>query len=72
MNTLKWLGTSLGIAGAFLVALNIPISGYGFIPFLGSSLIWGFVGSHQNDWPLLWINCAFTTLNLLGIWRWLL
>ena len=31
---LKWTGTVGGIAGAFLVAANLPISGWGYLPFL--------------------------------------
>ncbi len=40
MMFLKWLGTATGIAGATLVALNLPISGWGFVLFLASSVSW--------------------------------
>ena len=40
MATLKWIGTGTGIAAAFLIALNLSISGWGFVLFLISSVSW--------------------------------
>lgn len=68
---LKWLGTGAGIAGALLVALNIPASGWGFALFLVSSLSWTAAGLIMRDRALLALNLAFTAINLLGIIRWL-
>ena len=35
---LKTIGVSTGIAGALIVALNLPWSGWGFVVFLVSSV----------------------------------
>ncbi len=35
---LKWFGTGMGIAGALVIALNLPFSGWGFVLFLVSSV----------------------------------
>ncbi|OAN53865.1 hypothetical protein A6A04_13310 [Paramagnetospirillum marisnigri] len=68
---LKWLGTGAGIAGALLVALNIPASGWGFALFLVSSSSWVVAAIIMRDRPLLALNAAFTAINVLGIVRWL-
>ena len=46
---LKWTGTVGGIAGAFLLAANLPISGWGYVPFLAGSLAAGV--SHCAEPP---------------------
>lgn len=71
MLTAKWTGTGAGIAGALLVAADIPASGYGFILFLVSSVCWAWVGIRTRDLPLALLQGVFTAINLLGIWRWL-
>jgi len=79
MLQLKWIGTAFGIAGAFTVALNIPISGWGFVLFMVSSSSWLAVSvwpkrdgdDYAPDWPLFAINLAFSAANILGIVRWL-
>ena len=40
LTALKWLGTAFGIAGAAVLAFNLPFSGWGFVLFLVSSLAW--------------------------------
>lgn len=67
---LKWTGTSAGIAGALLVALHIPQSGYGFVFFLVSSLCWFFAARRMGEPSLMLLQVVFTGINLLGIWRW--
>lgn len=69
---LRWIGTACGLAGAALVALNIPASGWGFVVFLGQSVPWLFVGLRRGDRALALLNLGFTAVNLLGIWRWLI
>jgi hypothetical protein len=69
---LKWIGTTAGIAGALTVALNLPVSGFGYLPFLLGSLAWTWAGLRMRE-PSIWsLNLAFTAINLLGIWRWLI
>lgn len=68
----KWMGTGFGIAGAILVALNLPISGWGFVLFLVSSVSWTIAGVMMKENSLILLNAVFTAINMLGIYRWLL
>ena len=72
LSALKWAGTIAGVAGAFLIAANLPLSGWGFVLFLINSASWATAAALQGDRPLLLLNLAFTAANLIGIWRWLL
>lgn len=69
---LEWIGTVFGILGAVIVALNIDISGYGFVLFLISSVSWAVVGLRERREALWTINLVFTFVSCLGIYRWLL
>ncbi len=69
---LKWVGTAFGIAGAVLVAANIPESGWGFVLFLVSSSLWGCAGWRMRETSIVAINAPFTIVNLVGISRWLI
>jgi drug/metabolite transporter (DMT)-like permease len=70
--TLKWLGTAAGVAGALVIALNLPWSGWGFALFLVSSLSWGAAAVMMREPSLAILQVVFTVINVLGIWRWLL
>jgi hypothetical protein len=70
--TLKWVGTAFGIAGAVIIALNLPFSGWGFCLFLGSSFAWTVVGVRMRENSLVALNSVFTVINLLGVYRWLI
>jgi len=67
----KWIGANAGVAGAVLVALNIGVTGYGFVLFLVSSLIWSAAGIAQREPSLVVLQGAFTAINVLGIYRWM-
>ena len=69
---LKWLGTAAGVAGALLIALNLPWSGWGFALFLASSLSWGAAAVMMGEPSLAILQGVFTAINVLGIWRWLI
>ena len=69
---LKWVGTGMGIAGALVVALNLPFSGWGFVLFLVSSVSWTVAGLKMREHSLALLNGVFTAVNLLGIYRWLI
>jgi drug/metabolite transporter (DMT)-like permease len=68
----KWAGTAFGVAGATLIALNLPISGWGFILFLVSSASWTVAGVMMREHSLILLNAAFTVINVIGIYRWLI
>ena len=72
MAFVKWLGTATGIAGAIIIALNLPISGWGFVLFLVSSVSWTIVGLRMHENSLAILHVAFTAINMLGIYRWLI
>lgn len=68
---LKWIGTATGVAGALLVAINIPQSGYGFLLFLISSTSWFVAAYRMREISLMILQAVFTVINLIGVWRWL-
>ena len=72
MAVLKWIGTATGIAGATVIALNLPFSGWGFVLFLISSVSWTIAGLRMRENSLVVLQGAFTAINLLGIYRWLI
>ncbi len=72
MAALKWLGTATGIAGATVIALNLSFSGWGFVLFLASSVSWTVAGLRMRENSLVVLQGAFTAINLLGIYRWLI
>ncbi|MBF0098234.1 MAG: nicotinamide mononucleotide transporter [Magnetococcales bacterium] len=69
--SLKWIGTVTGVAGALLVAMNIPQSGYGFLLFLLSSVSWFIAAYRMHEISLMILQAVFTVINLIGVWRWL-
>jgi drug/metabolite transporter (DMT)-like permease len=69
---LKWFGTITGVAGALLLAINIPESGWGFVLFLGSSVSWCMAGITMKE-PSIWtLHGVFTIVNMIGIYRWVI
>ena len=68
----KWAGTVFGVTGASLIALNLPISGWGFLLFLVSSVSWTVAGVMMREHSLILLNAVFTVINVLGIYRWLI
>lgn len=67
----EWVGSILGLAGAFLLAFNNSISGWGFVAFLLSNLCWIVFAVRQRAWGLLTMQAGFTASSVLGIVRWL-
>lgn len=61
------------IAGAILMALNIPgISQYGYILFLIGSIFGIMVGELTEVRSLTIMSAFFTVINTLGVYRWVL
>ena len=69
---LRWFGTLTGVAGAFVLALNIPISGWGWVLFTLSSVSWTIAGLVLKDMSLAVLQAAFVVVDVIGIWRWLI
>lgn len=72
LTTLKWIGTVTGIMGAILMAANLPESKYAFLLYFTSSFLWTVSGVLMKDKPLLVMNFVFLTINIFGIYSWLL
>ena len=49
LSAAKWIGTSAGVSGAIVIALDLGIVVYGFALFLLSSLLWGSVAPIQGQ-----------------------
>ncbi len=71
-STVKWVGTTTGVLGALILALNIPLSGWGWTLFLISSLSWTFAGVVMKDMSLAVLQFAFVVVDIIGVWRWLI
>lgn len=71
-SALKWLGTITGVLGALMLALNIPVSGWGWVLFTISSVSWTVAGLVLRDTSLVVLQGAFVAVDLLGVWRWLI
>jgi hypothetical protein len=72
LSALKWFGTVTGIVGAAILALNIPISGWGWVLFALSSVCWTAAGLIMREWSLALLQGGFLAVDLVGIWRWLI
>ena len=68
---IQWCGSVSGIAGALLLALRLPISGWGYVLFLISSLTLGIWACWFGASELLTQQLVFTVINLIGVWCWL-
>jgi len=68
---LQWIGCAFGVFGAFLLALNSPLSGWGFVSFLASNACWIVFGVLTDAPGLIFMQVAFTATSLLGIYRWI-
>jgi hypothetical protein len=61
------------IIGSLVLALNLPFSGWGYIPFLISSLVnmWLLRGTNAPK-TMMYQNAYFSAVNVIGIVRWLI
>jgi hypothetical protein len=55
-----------------VLALYIPISGWGWVLFGVSSLCWTIAGAVMRDYSLVVLQSAFLIVDIIGVWRWLL
>lgn len=68
---IEWTGSLLGLLGAFLLATNSTISGFGFIAFLLSNVCWIACAIHRKVGALFVMQMGFMATSILGIMRWL-
>ena len=57
------------IVGSLLIALNIPVSKWGYLLFLLSSMSGIYVGTKTRK-SLTIMNQYFTIVNVIGVYRW--
>lgn len=67
----QWLGTVCQLAGTFTIALKLPFSGYAFPVLLFGSVLWAAIAWRRNEHALLFLNCGYSLVNVVGILRWL-
>ena len=73
LKALKYVGEVGGIVGALMVALNSDaISAYGYIFFTASSVSWTIAATWMREWSLMRMSFAFTIINIIGVYQWLL
>lgn len=66
---LEWAGSVLALIGAFVLALNVPISRYGWVAFLLSNVVliaFAYVIGRNG---LLLMQCGFLVTSLVGLAR---
>ena len=54
-----------------MLALNIPISGWGWVLFAFSALAWTIAGLVMREYSLVVLQGGFFAVDLVGIYRWL-
>lgn len=65
----EWIGSILGIAGAFLVAINGKYAGYGWICFLMANMVMIGFAIESNLYGILTQQIVFLATSVLGLWR---
>lgn len=72
LRAIRWFAALTGIAAGLLLALKLPISGWGFALFTASSIAWIASGLAMGVRSLVVVNTVLLITNLIGIYRWLL
>tara|TARA_R100001244_G_scaffold6593_40_gene8510 strand:- start:14507 stop:14767 length:261 start_codon:yes stop_codon:yes gene_type:complete len=73
VETLRWTASISGMIAALMVALNAGarITGWGFVLFCGSSIVWVAASLLDGNSPLAIQNVVLLGINLLGVYRYL-
>lgn len=69
MTWCEFAGSLFGLVGAFLVALQVPGSEYGFVCFLISNLFFIQFSLSGRYYALLMMQLGFTATSLIGIYN---
>ncbi|KVP17325.1 hypothetical protein [Burkholderia ubonensis] len=67
---IEWSGAILGLTGSLLLALNVDISGYGFVAFLISNVCWLAFGIKNRAWGLVTMQAGYSVTSLMGLYNW--
>lgn len=70
----KWIATLSAITAALMVALDSGrrVTGWGFVLFTGSSIVWIAAAVMSGDPALGTQNAVLLGINLLGVYRYLI
>lgn len=70
---LGYIAMLTGTFAAIMVSSNLHrrVTGYGFVVFTVSSIVWVVYGLQDTEVPLIIQNVVLTAINVLGIYRWL-
>jgi hypothetical protein len=68
-NILSASGSTLGITGAIMIALNIGLFFLGYILFFISALVWVVYAYRTEQSSLLRMNVVFAVINAVGIYN---
>ncbi|SLN73783.1 hypothetical protein [Oceanibacterium hippocampi] len=70
----RWIASISAVVAASVVAARLAprITGWGFVIFTVSSLLWVTIGALEGEHALAFQNVVLTAINLYGVWRWLL
>ena len=71
---IRWAASLSGIAAALMVSSNAgrKISGYGFVIFVFSSLMWIIGAALKAEGALIAQNVILLGINIFGVYRYLL
>ena len=67
----EWMGCFTGLIGAFMLALHTSYSGWGWVFFLVSNLLWIIYGLLARARALVLMQLGFGCTSLLGVSQWL-
>lgn len=67
MRLVSWIGTAASILGSFAMAFQFFL--FGYCAFLVGSVSWLILGFSKRDNPLIVLNGAFLTANMIGLYN---
>ena len=74
LDIVQWTATLSAIIAASLIAAHIgqKVTGWAFVIFTVSSILWIWFGAAEKDHGLLVQNAVLTVINILGVYRYLI
>ncbi len=72
MERMKWIATFMFVCAGVLISLNLEQSKWAFPLFALGHIIVLCVFLRLKDKPMIFQNSFFLTIDLLGIYQWLL
>lgn len=72
VDVFEWAGMVTGLLGSAFLATNTNLSGYGFVPYLASNILWIYAGIRRHNLALVSMMACYTLVSLYGVYRWFL